>query len=173
MYPTYFTSYFDWINFMNLYISSFWSHGISHTLVYRPLSWCFVQSLRASNDPDPELGVGPCSLGVYMVRWEHRVGPLVIVQESEKATQKNSGCFVFYSFGCFGSQHMESSLHHMRSFIVAHRLSNCGSQAQELWHGLNFFVACGILVPQPGIKPTSPALKGRFLTTGPPGKSLV
>ena len=31
--------------------------------------------------------------------------------------------------------------------------------------------ACGILVPQPGIKPTSSALEGGFLTTGPPGKS--
>ena len=30
--------------------------------------------------------------------------------------------------------------------------------------------ACGILVPQPGIEPTSPALEGRFPTTGPPGK---
>ena len=29
-----------------------------------------------------------------------------------------------------------------------------------------------ILVPQPGIKPVSPALQGRFLTSGPPGKSL-
>ena len=32
-------------------------------------------------------------------------------------------------------------------------------------------VACGILAPSPGIKPVSPALKGSFLTTGPPGKS--
>ena len=32
--------------------------------------------------------------------------------------------------------------------------------------------ACGILVPWPGIKPSSPALEGRFLTTGPPWKSL-
>ena len=34
-------------------------------------------------------------------------------------------------------------------------------------------VTWGILVPQPGIKPKSPALGGRFLTTGPPRKSLV
>ena len=32
--------------------------------------------------------------------------------------------------------------------------------------------ACGILVPQPGMKLGSPALGGRFLTTGPPEKSL-
>ena len=31
---------------------------------------------------------------------------------------------------------------------------------------------CGISVSQSGIKPTSPALKGGFLTTGPPRKSL-
>ena len=31
--------------------------------------------------------------------------------------------------------------------------------------------ACGILVPQLGLEPLSPALQGRFLTTRPPGKS--
>ena len=31
---------------------------------------------------------------------------------------------------------------------------------------------CGILVPRPGIEPESPALEGRFLTTGPLGRSL-
>ena len=30
----------------------------------------------------------------------------------------------------------------------------------------------GLLVPGPGIKPASPALEGRFLTTGPPGLGL-
>ena len=30
----------------------------------------------------------------------------------------------------------------------------------------------GILTAWPGIKPKSPALEGKFLTTGPPGKSL-
>ena len=38
-------------------------------------------------------------------------------------------------------------------------------------HWLNCPVACGILVPRPGIEPTSPALEGGFFTTGPPGKS--
>ena len=37
---------------------------------------------------------------------------------------------------------------------------------------LSCLVACGILVPRPGIEPESPALEGGFLTTGPPGKSL-
>ena len=34
-------------------------------------------------------------------------------------------------------------------------------------HGLSCSVACGILLPGPGIEPMSPALQGRFLTTGP------
>ena len=33
-------------------------------------------------------------------------------------------------------------------------------------------MACGILVPQSGIKLTSPVLQGRLLTTRPLGKSL-
>ena len=38
--------------------------------------------------------------------------------------------------------------------------------------GLSWSTACGILVPSPGFEPMSPALEGRFLCTGPPGKSL-
>ena len=33
--------------------------------------------------------------------------------------------------------------------------------------------ACGILVPQAGIEPASPALQGGFLTSVPPGKSQI
>ena len=32
------------------------------------------------------------------------------------------------------------------------------------------YQACGILAPQPGIRPTPPALEDEVLTTGPPGK---
>ena len=39
-------------------------------------------------------------------------------------------------------------------------------------HVLSCPMACGILVPQPGIKPVTAALQGRFLTAEPPGKSL-
>ena len=38
-------------------------------------------------------------------------------------------------------------------------------------HGLHCPTACGILVPQAGVKSASPALEGWFLTTGPPGMS--
>ena len=42
-----------------------------------------------------------------------------------------------------------------------------------IWLHWVFVSACGTLVPQPGIKPSSPALEGRFLTTGPTRKSLT
>ena len=37
--------------------------------------------------------------------------------------------------------------------------------------GLSCIATCGILVPQPGTEPGSPALEGGFLATGPQGKS--
>jgi len=51
------------------------------------------------------------------------------------------------------------SLQHTDSLVVVHGLS-----CSELH---------GNLVPQPGIEPVSPVLEGRFLTIGPPGKSLM
>ena len=38
-------------------------------------------------------------------------------------------------------------------------------------HGLSCPAPCGILVPRTGMEPESPALEGRILTTGLPGKS--
>ena len=40
-----------------------------------------------------------------------------------------------------------------------------------MMHGLSCSTACGNL-PRPGLKPVSPALAGRFLTSAPPGKSF-
>ena len=47
-----------------------------------------------------------------------------------------------------------------------------GLQSARLVHGLSCPLACRILVPRSRIKPLSAALAGRFLTPGPPGKSL-
>ena len=57
----------------------------------------------------------------------------------------------------------------------------CGSRALLLRCTGSVAVACGlscppaceILVPRSGIEPTSPALEGGFLTTGPPAKSRI
>ena len=54
-------------------------------------------------------------------------------------------------FRCFGKMPTEVQLH------------SCRVQG-SLQH-------VGVLVPRPGIEPMSPALEGRFVTTGPPGKS--
>ena len=63
-------------------------------------------------------------------------------------------------------------------YLVASCLG-CGVQDLFVWctgsvvvaHRLRSPAACGILIPQPGIRPLPPALQGRFLTTGPSGKS--
>ena len=49
---------------------------------------------------------------------------------------------------------------------------HCNIQASVIvGTGLSCPKVCEILVPQPGIKLTSPAMEGRFLTTGLPEKS--
>ena len=63
------------------------------------------------------------------------------------------------------------------SLVQCGLLSSCGTRALEragsvvAAYGPSCPMACGILVPQLGIEPLSPALEGGFLTTGPPGKS--
>ena len=59
-----------------------------------------------------------------------------------------------------------SQLCHAGSFVVVCQGLVVAAQ------GLSCPTACGILVPPPGTEPMSPALEGKFLTTGPPGKSL-
>ena len=67
----------------------------------------------------------------------------------------------------------------MDSLVVSHGLSSCCTWALELEGsvvvicGLSCSAVCGTLFPYPGIKPVSPALQGRFLTTGPAEKSLI
>ena len=67
-----------------------------------------------------------------------------------------------------------------RVLVAACRLlCSCGARALECAGSvvvaceLSCPVACGFLVPWPGIEPTSPALEGGFLTTGPRGKSVI
>ena len=89
-------------------------------------------------------------------------------------------CMLFKSiylfiFGSTGSSSQDAGywLLHSGSLIVLSRLF--------LWQEgfsvvgeftLTFPEACGILAPWPGIEPLSPALEGRFLTTGTPAMFL-
>ena len=66
-------------------------------------------------------------------------------------------CWVFLAEGRFSSFRAQT-LEYVRSVVAA--------------LGLSRPAAGGIFVPWLGIEPVSPALEGRFLTTGPPGKSL-
>ena len=80
---------------------------------------------------------------------------------------------IFFFFGCVRSQ-----LRHTGSSLWHAGFSSCDTWALEcvgsvvVAHWLSCPAACGILVPCPGIEPTSPVLEGGFLTTGPPRKSL-
>jgi len=53
---------------------------------------------------------------------------------------------------------MGSGLQCSASLLIERRLQNL--RAQELLRGLSCPAACGILVPQEGIEPASPALRG-------------
>ena len=75
-------------------------------------------------------------------------------------------------------QHAGSSRQHRDSSCG---LSSCYKWALQLWrtgsgsvtvaHGLSCSAACGILVPQSGVKHTFPALQGGFVITVPPGNN--
>ena len=59
----------------------------------------------------------------------------------------------------------------MTPWIVACQASlSIGFPKQKYWSGL-LFPSPGNF-PNPGVKPTSPALAGRFFTTEPEGKSM-
>ena len=73
--------------------------------------------------------------------------------------------FLFSSCGAWAPERVGSVLCGTRALQLRH------ASSVVVVHGLSCPTACGILVPQPGIEPGSPALEGGFLTTGPPGKS--
>ena len=70
-----------------------------------------------------------------------------------------------YLSGCIGSCGMQHLLLWRVGFslVVSHGLQGVGSAAEAQRMGFS--------APRPGIKPSSLAVEGRFLTTGPPGKS--
>lgn len=86
--------------------------------------------------------------------------------QKRKLTLKNIILKKFIFLHQVGSQ-----FHHVGFFAVAHRLSSCGTETQQLWHSrLGCSTASSrILVPQPSPTPVPTALHSGFLTTGPPG----
>ena len=70
--------------------------------------------------------------------------------------------FTIFLKDLFGVDHFFKSLYWM-----------CSNIASVLCFGFFGLGACGILPPWPGIEPAPPALEGKVLTTGPPGKSPI
>ena len=77
----------------------------------------------------------------------------------EDKADKTNSCSV-----CHGDPDCLILLHWV--FVSMHKLLSCGVHAQC---GCSCLSARGILVSLPVIEATPPALKGRFLTAGPPG----
>ena len=88
-----------------------------------------------------------------------------------------SGCGGWASrcsgISCYGAQ----ALGPWSSGVAARGLICCSLQAPELWFnscGAWAQSLCGLWdLPGPDIEPVSPALAGRFFSTGPPGKPSV
>ena len=88
------------------------------------------------------------------------------------------GFLLLYLFSCVG---LRCGLWDLgcdtESFVMVRRLLQLRREGSRVCgpvvaaHGLSCPSACGVLVPLPGIQPSPTALEGRFLTTGPPGKS--
>ena len=77
------------------------------------------------------------------------------------------GGFSLFSCRAQAPEHMGSVVYIVQALSLRH------ASSVVVAHGFSCSAACGILVPQPGIEPVSPALEGRFFTIGPPGKSLI
>ena len=73
----------------------------------------------------------------------------------------------FFKISFFGCA--RSSLQYTGSFSFGAQALECAGSVVAM-PMLSCPVAYGTLVPVPRIKPTTPALGDRFLTTGPPGK---
>ena len=101
-----------------------------------------------------------CIVGGFFTRWAFREAMCVCV------------CVCVCVMGLFIYL---AALGLSRGMRILHcsTFSSCGTQADSVVAllGLSCSAACGILVPQPRIKPTFPALQCRFLTTETPRES--
>ena len=118
------------------------------------------------------------------------IPPLQVVSKHQADLPVLCSCFPLAIYFTFGSVYMSMLLSHLvpaypSPFLCPQvhslrlRLYSC--PAPRFFRTMFFFFSIPyicvsiqylfFLVPRPGIKPTSPALEGRFFTTGQPGKS--
>ena len=143
----------NWVNFyfaIHLFVYFYWKVQLNHSVV-------LMSAIQQSDSVTHIYFFMFFSIMVY-----HRILNIVL------CAMPVGPCFIFF----------------FNIYLSVLGLS-CGMQDLSLWrvnsscelshsraHGLSWPIACGILVPRPGIKPMS-ALGGRFLTTGPPGKYRI
>ena len=97
--------------------------------------------------------------------------PVLEPEETWKSTsQDESRSPIFVGRGRGALLWVLTVKHGLQNMRRLQWLQHSGSLAAA--HRLSFSTACGIPAPRPGIKATSPALGGGFLTTEPLGKSL-
>ena len=157
-------------------------------LSYRPLRTTRFQSIKGPTHLRPLLHYWFFSLDYLPTDISGVLkSPIIIFSLVISFFMVFSICFYIFMYSCIGcmyinkcnvffllfiylalldlSWHSGSLLRHAGSFVVMH-----GSVV--VLYRLRCPRACGILVPWPGIKPTSSALQGRLLTTGSPRKSF-
>ena len=106
--------------------------------------------------------------GVLQSMGSQRVKHSLATEQQEEETPDNKVSLLLLFWGeCAGSSLQWSA---GTSLVVAQAPEHEGSVVTL--DELSYPTAYGILILQPGIEPTSPALEGGFLTTGLSGKSL-
>jgi len=124
-----------------------------------PLSMGFSRQEYQSGLPCPPPGIEPLSPVAPALR--HWGGPNAIIIKHLsipfKTVQLLLKKYLFIWLHCV--------------LVASCKIFCCCAQTLVAALGLSCLTVCGILVPQLGITPSSPALCGRFLTTGLPEKS--
>ena len=138
----------------------------------RIFSWCNVNSLLSA-------GFSVCFQSWKMLN----KNPAILLNSRLKCLKPGAFLFLFFYFW---PHWLSVAAHRLLvaalglSLVAASRayspVAACGLQSVGsivvVHNGLSCPISWRIPVPRPGIEPVSPALEGRFLTTGPPGKSL-
>ena len=129
---------------------------------------CYIFSKSTVSQPTPfsKWNTRPVCKTAFKKKqsWVRSLGPLVIGMYWEAA----GGCPLEYSLKIIFFFNLAAS--GLSCSLRNPSLPCAGSLVVA--RGLGYPVSCKILVPPPGIKLSSPALEGGFLTTRPPGKSL-
>ena len=126
----------------------------SQNKICRLLSLCLFLFLSGL-DFIPDVSLFDNQLDSFPRHLHHFTFPLAAYEVSSFTTSSPALTLRFYHY--YGHTSSHTVLYNLRFYFFCH----------TAWQ------ACGISVPQPGIKPIPPALEAGILTTRLPGKSLT